>query len=284
MKKFDITSFFQLDATGIVTARDTSILVHRSGDIKAAGNIVEEAVRNMLHRRLPKAYHVGHGHLVDIRLKTSPQIDLIIADAVHVPILFRAEDGTEYFPYESVYAIGEVKSSYSRSSTRGQIETFSRTIATIKSGLSREDNSTNPLFSFMVFVTAGDFSGKDIAEFYDSRSTDDLPHVLCFLDWGVVTYAIVTPSRTDPQAVPNLDLIHPYFDRDKEGRAGSYKSYIFLKYGMEDRQRLAASFSMLYFSLLRHLTRSTLTRPDIPSYFSHAFSYDLGGPIGKERS
>ena len=121
------------DAAEIIAAREKAQIIHRGRDIDAAGDEVEVATRRVIRRKLPNSYYVGHGHIVDSELNQSPQLDVVIADNSAAPILFATENGTEYFPYEAVYAIGEIKSSYSRS--RNYVETFADTVSRVKSRL-----------------------------------------------------------------------------------------------------------------------------------------------------
>ncbi len=71
----------QADAAEILGARDRARTIHRTRDIDAAGAEVEQTVREVLRRKLPAAYYVGHGHIVDEQLTTSSQMDVVIADS-----------------------------------------------------------------------------------------------------------------------------------------------------------------------------------------------------------
>jgi len=113
--KLEIAQVLQRDADEIVSARNDARILHKTNDISTAGSEVERTVRNVLSRKLSKIYYVGHGHIVDSSLETSPQLDVIIVDNFGAPRLFEAKNGTEYFPYESVYAIGEIKTTYYKS-------------------------------------------------------------------------------------------------------------------------------------------------------------------------
>src|SRR5712692_6314598 len=134
--KFELEQVFRSDAADILAAREKARIMHHGHDIRSAGDEVEMAFRKMLGRKLPALYYVGHGHIVDEQLHQSPQLDVIIANNTGAPILFRAENGTEYFPYEGVYAFGEVKSSYD--SSKQSIHAFSDTLKNIRTRLQRE--------------------------------------------------------------------------------------------------------------------------------------------------
>ena len=110
----DLAGVLKQDAAFLKSAREKALLLHPS-DIKAAGNEVEDAVRDYFRRVLPQPFYVTSGHLIDSKHELSSQIDVIIADASNLPSLYTARDGTEYIPITSVYAIGEVKSTYFKS-------------------------------------------------------------------------------------------------------------------------------------------------------------------------
>lgn len=163
--KFEFEEVFRSDAADILAAREKARIMHHGQDIPAAGAEVEIAFRKVLSRKLPSLYYVGHGHIVDEQLHQSSQLDVIIANNTGAPILFRAENGSEYFPYEGVYAIGEVKSSYYKSEK--YIHTFSGNLKKIQDKLQRGSFRAapafrlsplpygNPLFSFMFFADNG---------------------------------------------------------------------------------------------------------------------------------
>lgn len=140
--KFELELVFRSDAADILAARTKARMMHHGHDIRAAGDEVEISFRKLLCRKLPSLYYVGHGHIVDEDLHESPQLDVIIANNTGAPILFRAENGSEYFPYEGVYAIGEVKSSYDNS--KRYFHSFSDTLRKIRTQLQREPFRTAP--------------------------------------------------------------------------------------------------------------------------------------------
>src|SRR4051794_7068998 len=112
---FELERAFLSSAADILAARERAQIIHHTKDIDEAGEEVERAVRRAFRDKLPSQYHVGNGHIVDANLNTSPQIDILVVDSHGTPVLMRSESGAEYVPYESVYALGEVKSTYKRS-------------------------------------------------------------------------------------------------------------------------------------------------------------------------
>jgi len=147
--KFELEGVFRSDAADILAAREKARIMHHGHDIRAAGDEVEIAFRKVLGRKLPSLYYVGHGHIVDEQLHESSQLDVIIANNIGTPLLFRAENGSEYFPYEGVYAIGEVKSSYDNS--KRYIHAFSDTLKEIRTQLHREPFRAAPVRATLAF-------------------------------------------------------------------------------------------------------------------------------------
>ena len=210
---FNINEVYQAEVDRLLNSRKRSKVIHRSGNIDASGDELEEPLRALLRRRLPSKYFVGHGHVVDQDLRVSGQLDVIIADNSASPILFEAENGCQYFPWESVYAVGEIKSTYA--SRKRPVAVFAKTVEHLKRNLKRERTPANylgnkiflgkglsagddreirdPLFTFAVFLDSGDISDGSVAEEYNSISDDYLPVGAFFLDGHMIGKAAVLP-------------------------------------------------------------------------------------------
>lgn len=288
--KFKFEQVLRSDAADILAAREKARIMHHGRDIRAAGNEVEIAFRKVLRRKLPASYYVGHGHIVDQHLRMSRQIDVVIADNSGTPILFQAEDGSEYFPYEGVYAIGEVKTSYRRSER--YIHTFAEHLAEIHAQLDRKEPEPrfvmpnfhdvipdsiygNPLFSFMFFVDAGDFSAEDVIDLYQTRPPDTLPNIVCFLERGVIVN-VVTHFAEDkrhnwgplqPMLEPGTINLNPARNMQSEDIR---HQWVLKDYGTNG-QHMAAHFGTLYYMLATHLRECRLTAPDLVAYIDQLF-------------
>jgi len=292
LSKLELEQVMQSDAAEMVAARKKAILIHHTRDIDAAGDEVEKAVRRVIQRKLPTDYYIGHGHAVDSQLNTSPQFDIVIAENSRSPILFVTENGTEYFPYESVYAIGEIKSSYYKS--KKYVHTFVDNVARVKSELQREEvpptylpgginlsgsgvslpgapRYRNPLFFFMVFVDSNDFQIADIEELYSTMPDSELPNILCLLDRGVVLNAKV-PAGAEGDTPLGIINIRPEFNTET---AGETNNWIFVPFGTLEN-RIGANFGFLYFVLTQHLGSCILEPPNLLQYLNRMFKYDGG--------
>jgi hypothetical protein len=272
--RLELLRTMQIEAQLLIAARDNSIVAHHAKNIVSAGNIVERSVRAVLQKRLPRKYHVGQGHLVNPLLMTSPQFDIVIADNDRFPILFADENGTEWFLYESVYAVGEVKSTYDRN--KKQIEAFSESIRRTKTTFNwpkrmvvanvhsknamQAQNAVaiDPLFSFMVFVNSGDFKIEDLKELYNKTPIANLPNMIYFVDRGVMLNMKFNSAdypmemNLYPEASEKIGLI-------------DYKSKWCFRAFKDDNDEvgLGLAFFTFFYLLMTHLENSELKRSSL---------------------
>lgn len=73
------------------------------------GEAREEALRELLGTYLPERCGVSTGFVIDSNGYESNQIDIIVYDRMHTPV-FQIADSKQFFPCETVIAVGEVKS------------------------------------------------------------------------------------------------------------------------------------------------------------------------------
>lgn len=204
-----ICELFELETIDLFTAQKKARLIHRMKNIGSSGDEVEVAVRDFFQRRLAKRCDVGNGHIVDKEGNVSPDIDLVISDLIDFPALQKNRDNRSYFPFESIYAIAEIKSTYKK--TEKPIAKFTETIEKLKCQMKRDETPNdfvktglgsgirlrgldsqlpylNPLFTFMFFVDCGDFDLEDVEELYIKTPRDLLPNAVCFLNKGLLMY------------------------------------------------------------------------------------------------
>jgi hypothetical protein len=211
---------------------------------------------------------------------------VIIADNDGAPVLFQAEDGSEYFPYESVYAIGEVKSSYDIS--KQYIHKFSETLNSIRSQLQREVFRTslkqvpyyrpygNPLFSFMFFTDKGDFNIEQIRELYRTQPESELPNIVCILNKGLIVNTASHVWNNSRQKWEPAEQGHPGSislipaRNDEQRKLGIKFHWVLTEHGDNDKS-LAANLANFYYPLIQHLQECQLTTPDLTEYVNHIF-------------
>lgn len=287
LAKLELQKFLLSDAAEIVAARTKAILIHHTKDINAAGDEIEIAVRNVLERKLPNNYYIGQGHIVDENLTTSPQLDIILSDAEKITSLFKSQNKTEYFTYESVYGFGEIKSTYYKSSN--YIQSFVETTEKIHLGLKREKTpknhlaegvtlgsgfSTNinspyrnPMMSFMLFVDSGDFKIEDVRDLYVNTDVEYLPNVVCLLNKGCIVNAQIVDGKELGSLNPT-----PIFLTDTKKVSSKW---VFIPFG-DDENRIGSNFGILYYLIVNHLSSTILLKPDLLKYMKHMFNYGEG--------
>lgn len=274
LKELRLRPFFIQEAAKIVSERKRALEIHPS-NIRASGNIVEQAVREFVYDRLPGNFHVGQGHIIDQHRKVSPQLDILVTDVSSLPILLKTHESTDYYPIESVYGFGEIKSTYRKRSK--QIKKFCDTIREIRSSMYRiEDRNTayngitgdtylhhmglgspnptlNPLFSFMFFVDGGDFKFEDFKCLLSEYESKHLPNLIILLNKGVVVKGIMRDTGM------GIDLYPEYEKQDS-------KWYFSNLSGSDEFTGI--NLTVLYFCLLMHLKDCHLRCPDYFKYFS----------------
>lgn len=273
--KLELAKVFLRDAADLIGAREKAIILHHTQDIDTAGDEVEQMARTILKRKLPLAYYVGHGHVVDSELACSGQFDVIIADNANTPVLFRAEDGTEYIPYENVYAVGEIKSSYAKD--KAYIEHFTKKLKLLKGKLKRANTKGiirecgNPLFAFMLFVKGGDFRSSDISAHYHKNQPDYLPSIVCMLDKGIIGSARFTKDNEYLGIDKHPDPLDPLSEAE-----GLRRDWVFSK---SDGHELMCAYilAQFYYYLITHVMTCKLTVPIMAQYVRQMFQGDMPG-------
>ncbi|MFW2567472.1 DUF6602 domain-containing protein [Aliarcobacter butzleri] len=274
MGQLNIPKFFTREAELLIQARKECINIHGS-DIRAAGNEVEIASRKWLERMLPKNTTISHGHIIDMNNTISPQLDCIISDTKGISSLFRTRDGTDYSPMDSVYGIGEIKSTYIKS--QKYIQNFSNVLQKIKTNMKRDlientlyngltDNTLiehmlysssnrylNKLYSFMLFIDSGDLKNEDIIEIYKNTNEEFLPNILVFLDKCIVIKATLTDDKMN------------YYKYPEEAEKNS-NWFIIPMPAKEEISSEGKHLGILYHQLISHIKSSYLEIPNLDYY------------------
>lgn len=282
LSNLDLEEIFRQDAQKIIDARKRSKVIHSTSDIKASGNEVENAVRDFIRERMPSNFYVGHGHVVDCNHKTSPQFDVLISDNTFIPILLRTNDSTEYFPCESLYAIGEVKSSYYKKDL--PIEDFCKKMKLVKNEMKRDEvintayngqiqddtllrdmifqrqnKVLNAIYSFMVFINSDNFDIEEFKMCKEKYGNKYLPNCIIFLDRGVLFYG----KLTDKQMI---------FEKYPEYSTDQSNEWILSPFGANEDEDFAGNhLGYLYYSLLAHMNSSFLEPINLMTYFNKLF-------------
>ena len=275
MKTLDIPAIFKSDADEIIKCREDAIRTHVT-NIRAAGNEVEMCIRDYLCRMLPPRYYVAQGHLIDIFGNTSSQLDVILSDNFNLPSLQTTKDGTKYIPIDSVYSVGEIKSTYYKS--KKPIEAFSKVIKDIRENLhhsdilntayegiksdtlfrdivlAKENRVLNRIFFFAIFVDSGNFEFEDIVSFYSSCDIKFLPNAIVILNKGLILRASF------------LDETYSFNHYPEEPKREQEDWYYCPIPGVESGSLEGNHLGYLYYALVEHLANSYLEPPSLKHY------------------
>ena len=275
MNTLDIAGVFKSDAEALQRARADAIRVHTT-NIRAAGNQVEQAVRDYLKRMLPPRYYVTNGHLIDSSNLVSPQLDIVIADNFSLPSLLTTSDDTEYIPITSVYAIGEVKSTYYQAqrylerfhNVLQQISEMDRPLVenTVYGGVTGSTTITdmvrgsnnkylNNLYSFLICVDGGDFDLARVKSYLSSVDPSLLPNISVFLNKGVLLYG----KHDEEEEIS----IHKY---PLEVAQADYDWFFAEGAETEGGSIPGTHLAILYGTLIEHLSNSHLEPPSAYRY------------------
>lgn len=270
-----LAEIFASDAVDLIERREKAIRIHKT-DIRAAGNEVEISVREYLKRLLTRKYYVGHGHLIDRNEATSPQIDAIFSDNESLPSLLKTQDGTEFVPYDSVFSIGEIKSTFY--SSEKPIRQFSEKISKIRSNLSREEipntiygglkntslirdillarqgPTLNRLLSFLFFVDKGDLDLNKVKDEFAGMDVRDAPSFVVFLNLGVLLFGKMEEGS----------FIFTRYPAEKISE--DFRWYLCPFEKVEEGSLEGNHLAFLYYSLVEHLSQSYLEPPSLGRY------------------
>ena len=275
-RKISIDTFFNFEAESIDIAHSQVKLIHNTGDIPAAGNQIEIAIRNFFRKKLPEKYYISNGHIIDTSLKASPQLDLIIADNFKTPILYKTYDDTEYLTYESVYSYAEIKSSWDKKHLTDFISTATRLdkflnrakvspnyIDTGGKGIELDVPTTknpfkNPLLTFMFIANSDAFTFEHITETYKTTDWAFLPNILCLFDKGIIVN-VIKSSLDNGELKINL---YPEFVKLNQDD----NEWVLVEY---DKKR--STLGTLYYIILEHLNTCVLGFPNMLNYMQKIF-------------
>jgi hypothetical protein len=276
--KLPIDEIYSHEASKLLEAKKSVGIIHKTGDIDASGDELEIHFRQMLAKRLPSKYYVGHGHIVDSNLNVSPQFDVIIADSHATQILYDAENGTQYFPYESVYAVGEIKSSYYKN--RKYVQKYTSAVKDVREQFYREPvsgnyigngidlgpalsvNGTreiqNQLFSFMLFGSKNDCEPSELNEQLTASNSTPNPNIICFLDGTIITRSNLIENAGN-YSLGALELDPLRQNRNELG---------LVEISFSNKDKSGQALATLMLGIINHLNSTRLKNPPFDKYIA----------------
>ncbi len=272
--RISINSFFNPEASYLDVSLSQVNLIHPT-NISSSGNQFEVVVREFFKQKLPNKYYISNGHIIDRELKTSPQLDIIIADNFKTPILYTTIDKNEYLTYESIYAYAEVKTSWNKKYISDFITTRERLLKFLNrvdvdpsyidtggKGIHLDIPTTtntkkNPLLAFLFIGRSQKFKFSDITDVYENTDWRFLPNILCLFDKGLIVN--VNKESLD-RGIFKINL-YPEFISDQ-----STNEWVLLSY---DKKQ--STLGTLYYIILEHLNTCVLGQADMLSYMQQIF-------------
>lgn len=212
MKKLEFKCIIEGIIESINTAKKESESLLSAGNIRSAGDSIEDLIREKISLFLPERYIVKQGHVVNSEGKVSNQFDIIIFDRLSTPKFFESNNETVFYPIESVLAIGEIK----KTLRKNDLIEFGKKIKYLKVDMKREliknsvyggqlsRNSSlfdivnmrtdrkykNPLFSFVFAIDE-----ENIENVLIDDSNKFMPNDIYVLNYGYILYGGIESKR-----------------------------------------------------------------------------------------
>jgi hypothetical protein len=283
----DLMRSLQHDAEDVLLGRARGGILVGAQDVKAGGNETEMVARGLLGRRLPKRFRVTNGHLVDSTHARSPQVDVIVVDDAACPVLFNAEDSSEFVPAEAVSAVLEVKASYAKAGLQKWIDDCG-----VICGLHRQEvprrivgqsgprtKARPPIHRSMLIVDGAGIDIQSAIETLTGTPRQQVPGCVCILK-GLVRLpdgethnegGVILLRDVEEGASTELGklVVRPE-------RAGPDARWVFM--GFEDECASGANLGLLYGLLVSHLRGSQREVPDLWPYLTLPPGYTTIGP------
>lgn len=171
----------------------------RAGQSHAAskGSSAEEALRELLRQHLPASIGITSGQVADSSGAMSKQVDAILYDAAHTPMIFQSPDGgVRTVPAEGVLACMEIKTHLRSDMLSGILENCHSVKSLERSAFIPQhiepqyrayDRSWTDLpihYSVFAFESDGTYSAK-LNELQRERALHERVDLVCYLERGV---------------------------------------------------------------------------------------------------
>jgi hypothetical protein len=285
--RFELLKVYKTFKDQLLISADISNLLIENSNIPSSGNQVESSIRTFLRQLLPNKIQVCQGHILDKKTKISYQQDILIADNYNSKSLIKTLDETEFLPYESIYATGEVKKTLNLDNIESLVKSIIHTKKLNRNKVApnlfpvgsnyikTKDNYTesdfaNPLFTFMFSLDFTKPTDRTKIEKRISIETNwqNLPNAIFVLKQGL--YILI-----DKEKIKNglLEIkLYPEFVKDKK----KYE-WIFLKLEPE------VTLAYMVFLLLQHINDTVIESVSYLEYAQSIFNISKANiyPINK---
>ena len=169
------------------------------------GDEREDLLANFLATRLPRRLGFAKGHCIDLRDQCSPQLDIMVYDALQA-VVYRPSVGGAFIPYDSLLASVEVKSRLTRTGIREAFKAAAATKALQRAALKVGETLHGPRSAPAAFLFAfrSDLSMEALLDAYlEEFFTQPVGcHLDCIfvLDESEVSVSMVRPGSTPEQS------------------------------------------------------------------------------------
>lgn len=195
----------------------------------------EYACKEFLKFLIPSKYHLGEGFIINSNEQYSTQCDIVIYDSTNTPLI---ESGNKqrFFPMETVFAIGEVKSALSKSQLKSAINKLAKAKSLRRDNLTpgiisrktkdKFDNYNHPFDQIFSFIICQKLTFKvsnlDFDEIYDKDILDqDRHNMILSVEDGLLLYKHKINGEEKIWPFPfsqNKKLKNRYIDKGINGK------------------------------------------------------------------
>lgn len=269
--KFELSNVYKTYVDQILLSSSISNFLLDSTNIDSAGEQIEGTLRILLTNLLPERIKVSHGYIVDKSLKISYQQDVLLAESFFTKSLIKSLDSTEFYPYEAIFACGEVKKTWSNSKLDAAMKSIKRNkqelirypipadvMATGSSFVKVSDSLTsnshrNPLFAFTFSIDFDStYNEKKIIDVYNNPDNIKiLPNISVILKQGIIVLVDMDKLAKDEFSIK----LYPEFVSEQDNC-----KWVFLR--LKPEQNLA----YLIFMLTQHVNDSILEKVSSMEY------------------
>ena len=234
-----INSFFGTSRT--VFFDEVTERLRHSGEF---GTYRERISHDFLKFVMPQKYSLGNGFIISSNNDVSTQCDIIMFDKSITPFIQSSENQT-FYPVETVVAVGEVKSTMSKSEFVTAINKLSK-IKKIKADLespsyyyrSSEFGPFNPqnilydgIFSFIICEKLN-FNIEDIENELDKMYAEDVEYwnrhnLILSIEDGLLHYTIKQPNEDLAFWAPTYNgaTYHRFTKKENTNKYNHFKSF-----------------------------------------------------------
>lgn len=131
MYRYEVGDLYKALAERLFAAQRAARAAGGANNIQEKGRGPEQAVRELIQNMIGRSYRVTHGHVVRADQRKSKQIDVIVVRDSPAATMYRSDyDGAELVRAEWVAAVGEVKSSWTK--TKDVLDSYGALVSDIQ--------------------------------------------------------------------------------------------------------------------------------------------------------